>query len=88
MTWVGKENLVVEHLTAHGVLIGTEIEKILSYATRIALASSVGKKVISRMREKDHRVSWGGSSKAIKSELAIDILVSPPQKSLAYQQLS
>lgn len=54
---------------------------------KLVFASSVRNKVTSWVKD-DCSVSWGGSSKAIASELTVDMLVSPPQKRLAYQQLS
>ena len=54
---------------------------------KLVFASSVRNKVTSWVKD-NCSVSWGGSSKAIASELTVDMLVSPPQKRLAYQQLS
>ena len=54
---------------------------------KLVFASSVRNKVTSWVKD-DCSVSWRGSSKAIASELTVDMLVSPPQKRLAYQQLS
>ena len=63
--------------SGHGVLIGTESEKILSYRTRISNCKQyVVNKVTGRVKEHDLRMNWGVSSKAMGSGLAVDMLVS------------
>ena len=61
----------------HGVLRGTEIEKILSYGTRISNCKQCEvNKVTGRVKEHGCNMNWGGSSRAVESDLAVDILVS------------
>ena len=63
--------------SGHGVLIGTESEKILSYGTRISNCKQCEvNKVTGRVKEHDCRINWGGSSKAMERNLAVDTLVS------------
>ena len=57
-------------------MIGTESEKILSYGTRISnYRQCEVNKVTVQVKEHDCRVNWGSSSKAIESDLAVDMLV-------------
>ena len=63
--------------SGHGVLIGTESEKILSYRARISNCKQyVVNKVTGRVKEHDLRMNWGVSSKAMGTGLAVDMLVS------------
>ena len=63
--------------SGHGVLIGTESEKILSYGTRISNCKQCEvNKLTGPVKEHDCRMNWGGSSKAMESDLAVDMLVS------------
>ena len=51
--------------SGHGVFIGTESEKILSYGTRISNCNQCEvNKVTGWVKEHDCRMNWGGSSKA------------------------
>ena len=60
--------------SGHGVFIGTESEKIL---TRISNCKKCEmNKVMGRVMEHDCRMNWGGSSKSMESDLAIDMFVS------------
>ena len=83
MTWVGKGGgRAYNSRSEHGVLIGTESEKILIYGTRISNCKQCEvNKVTGRMKDHDCRMNWGGSSKAMESDLAVDMLVSgTPEK--------
>ena len=63
--------------SGHGVLTGTESEKILSYGTGISNCKQCEvNKVTGRVKEHDCRMNWGGTSKAMESYLAVDMLVS------------
>ena len=63
--------------SGHGDLIGTESEKFLSYGTRISNCKQCKvNKVTGRVKKHDCRMNWGGSSKAMESDLAVDMLVS------------
>ena len=60
-----------------GVLIGTENEKILSYGRRISNCKQYEvNKVTGRVKKHDCRMHWGVSSKAMESDLAVDMFVS------------
>ena len=62
--------------SGHGVFIGTESEKILSYGTRISNCKQCEvNKVTCRVKEHDCKMNWGGSSKVMESDLAVDMLV-------------
>ena len=58
-------------------MIGTESEKILSYGTQISNCKQCEvNKVTDWVKEHDCRMNWGGISKAMESDLAVDMLVS------------
>ena len=56
--------------SGHGVLTGTESEKIFSYCKQCEV-----NKVTGQVNEHDCRMNWGGSSKAMESKLSVDMLV-------------
>lgn len=63
--------------SGRGVLIRTESEKTLSYGTRISYCKQCKvNKVTGRVKEHDRRMNRVGSSKAVKSVLEVDMLVS------------
>ena len=71
---VGREH---NNRSRHGVLIGTENEKILSYGRRISNCKQYEvNKVTGRVKKHDCRMHWGVSSKAMESDLAVDMFVS------------
>ena len=75
--WYVKQYKIKRAPSRHGVLIGTESEKILSYGTPISNCKQCKvNKVTGRVKEHDCRMNWGGSSKAMEGDLAVDLLVS------------
>ena len=65
------------HFNGFPGLPWTESEKILSYGTPISNCKQCKvNKVTGRVKEHDCRMNWGGSSKAMEGDLAVDLLVS------------
>ena len=57
-------------------MVGTESEKILSYGTQISNCKQCEvNKVTGRVKKHDCIMNWGDSSKAMESELVVDVLV-------------
>ena len=57
-------------------MVGTESEKILSYGTQISNCKQCEvNKVTARVEKHDCIMNWGDSSKAMESELVVDVLV-------------
>ena len=62
--------------SGYNVLIGTECEKILNYGIWISNDKQCEmNKVTGQVREHDCRISCGGSSKQMESDLAVDVLL-------------
>ena len=80
MTWVAKRKgsgRAYNSKSGHGVLTGIESENILSYETRISNCEQCEvHKVTSQVKEHDCMINWGGSSEAMASDLAVEMLVS------------
>ena len=68
--------------SGHRVLIGTESEKIFSYGTQTSYCKQCEvNKVTGQVNEHDCRMNWGGSSKAMESNLSDDMLVADTTES-------
>ena len=80
MTWVAKRKgsgRAYNSKSGYGVLTGIKSENILSYETRVSNCEQYEvHKVTSQVKEHDCMINWGGSSEAMASDLAVEMLVS------------
>ena len=58
----------------HGSLIGKESGKIIGVGTRLMTCRVCSTSLVKKTREHDCRVNWGGSSKGMEGNLAVDLL--------------
>ena len=58
----------------HGSLIGKESGKIIGVGTRLMNCRVCSTSSVKKTREHDRRLNWGGSSKGMEGNLAVEIL--------------
>ena len=70
--------LLFEYTSGHGSLIGKESKKVIGVGTRLMTCRTCASQSAGKMNEpaKEHncRVNWGGSSKGMESDLAVEML--------------